>query len=421
MEDKNFTMRIISLVFSLYISTILAAQPVSNQLDLLQNELNQVEHRKQEILQDIESVKLAELHKQLITNGFPELKPKETIIHHAAMSLVYSPKHKQAKWVAHIISPDILNGQVSRSNDFRADPLVKGGTAIEEDYFLRIINENGELDFDGFGYDRGHLAPSADFRWSKRALSESYFYSNIAPQVAALNRGKWADLENLFRAYVYSEQVPLYVVTGGVLEDDLPTIERGIHQVSIPRYFWKVAIDLENKRGIGFLMPNANLEYPLTHYALAIDKIEQLTGINFYANLTDGLEDWLEAQMDLKAWLPTAAKGDVEPLPFASLPTKHYNTVIAKKQMGKGTQIYVCGTVVRARTTRKGNVILNLDKAYPNQIFDIFINKKYLVNFGGSPVKTYEGKVIRVKGIVEQLGGIPTIFVEKEEQIEYFQ
>ncbi len=413
-------MRLIYSILPLYISTILIAQSTSNQLELLHSELAQIENRKQEILQNIESVKLVKLHNQLIANGLPELKSKEKIIHHAVMSLVYSPKHKQAKWVAHIISPDILNGQISRTNDFRVDPLVESGTAVEEDYFLRIIDENGQLGFDGFGYDRGHLAPSADFRWSKKALSESYFYSNIAPQVAELNRGKWADLENLFRAYVYSEQVPLFIVTGGVLEEDLPVIERGVHQVSIPRYFWKVAVDLDNKRGIGFLMPNAALDYPLSHYAQPIDKIEQLTGINFYMDLTDNLENDLEAQKDLKAWVPAVAKGDVEPLPFASLPSKHYNTVIAKKQMGQGSQIYVCGTVVRARTTRKGNVILNLDKAYPNQIFDIFINKKYLVNFMGNPIETYKEKIIRVKGVVEQLGGVPTIFVEKEEQIGFF-
>jgi len=277
------------------------------QLTQLEQELTKVETAKKILLAQVEKTKLAIYHQSLLTHGLPALEKDEKVIHHSLFSLVYSEPHEQAKWVAHLISPDILNGSVPRSNDFRADPKVITGTAIEEDYFLRIINHQGKTDYDGFGWDRGHLAPSADFRWSKKAVSESYFYSNMSPQTPDFNRKSWAALENDLRAYVYREQVPLYVVTGGVLTPDLPVIERSIQKVAIPQFFWKVAIDLDNKRGIGFLMPNQLADYPTEHYATTIDDIEQLTGIDFYAALADNLEQNIEGQRQTKDWFKTVA------------------------------------------------------------------------------------------------------------------
>ena len=118
------------------------------------------------------------------------------------MILGYNENHEQAQWVSHIVLPDVEKGNVSRTNNFRKDELVTSGTASKADYWYS-------------GYDRGHLAPSADFRWSKTALSESYFYSNMAPQLPELNREKWAELENAIREYVIENKIQVYVVTGG--------------------------------------------------------------------------------------------------------------------------------------------------------------------------------------------------------------
>ena len=98
--------------------------------------------------------------------------------------------------------------------------LLKQGL-LKKDFFLKQKKENGKYAYEGFGYDRGHLAPSADFRWSKKALSESYFYSNMSPQVASFNRECWADLEGLIRGYVYENKRDLIVYTGPVLHEGL--------------------------------------------------------------------------------------------------------------------------------------------------------------------------------------------------------
>ena len=80
----------------------------------------------------------------------------------------------------------------------------------------------------------------------------------MSPQLDKFNREKWADLEGLLRGYVYDHpETQLYVVTGPLLNDSLAKIERGVNKVSIPNYFYKVALDLKNKKAIAFIMPNA--------------------------------------------------------------------------------------------------------------------------------------------------------------------
>lgn len=411
-------MRLFPLYFFLLLVVSSFAQPASEQLIALEQKLSALETEKKNLLNQIEDAKLETYHNHLISNGLPKLEAKETLIHHALMSLVYSEAHEQAKWVAHVISPDIISGTASRSNDFRKDPKVATGTAVEEDYFLRITNKKGKPDYDGFGWDRGHLAPSADFKWSAKALSESYFYSNMAPQIPDFNRKSWADLEKSLRDYVYREKVPLYVVTGGILTDDLPVIERSIQKVAIPNFFWKVAIDLVNKRGIAFLMPHEVLSYPTEHYATTIDEIESLTNIDFYATLADDLEVTLESQKDLKAWFKAVAQGDVDPINPADLPQKHFNTIVGKRQAGNNKAVNICGTVVRTRTTRNGNVMFNLDKAYPNEIFNIFINKDNLINFPNNPVETYLNEKICAYGEVGKIGQTPTVYIGDAKKIK---
>ena len=256
------------------LSPCLWAQPdVEAELQNLQTQLEKVRLEEQKLMEKIERVKLKEIRFKLAASGLPQLLPDEELIEHEAYSLVYSEEHEQAKWVAHIISPDVAQGNQGRSNDFRPDPKIKTGSTIQEDYFLTDTLADGNVEYDGFGYDRGHLAPSADFRWSALAVSESYYYSNMSPQLAEVNRGEWAKMEAMLRAYVIRNNVPLYVVTGPVLKPDLPRIERGINKVSIPKLFYKVAVDLENKRAVAFLMMNEENTVSLEKCLRTIDEV----------------------------------------------------------------------------------------------------------------------------------------------------
>lgn len=400
-------------------SSLIHAQTIEEKINHLTNEIEQLEQQKHSLYKELETYKLAKLREDLNKVGLPKTNPDEEVIHHAAMSLVYSEKHEQAKWVAHIILPEIIKGKEGRSNDFREDSLIKTGTATEIDYFLKTKNEDGSYEYDGFGYDRGHLAPSADFRWSKKALSQSYLYSNMSPQLAAFNREKWGELEDILRGYIYNHPTTqLYVVTGPILHDSLPKIERSINKVSIPEYFYKVVVDLTHQKAIGFIMPNQKINYPLNNYAVSIDEVETATGIDFFHQIEDELEDALEQQNVIKDWLPEKQKNDLEPLYQPDLPKGVYNTIQAKRLMGSNKKVTIAGTVVSAKETRNGHLFLNLDINYPNHIFTVAIWKQSIVNFSYNPFDVLLHKTIYVSGKITDFDGIPTMILDNEKAIE---
>jgi len=123
----------------------------------------------------------------------------------------------------------------------------------------------------------------------------------MSPQNPSFNRGIWKRLENQLREWALDEQ-KLYIVTGGVLKEGLETI--GQNQVSIPEYFYKVVLDYEKPvfKGIGFILANKKSGMPLEKYAVSIDSVEQLTGIDFYYSLPDSIEDSIESIVNLPAW-----------------------------------------------------------------------------------------------------------------------
>lgn len=394
------------------------AQPVQNQIKFTEQRLAVLEKEKDSLLLQLEDYKFIQLRSDLKQNGLPQLQPNEKVVYHLAYGLVYDETHEQAKWVAHIILPDVVKGNEGRSNDFRPDPAVETGSAVEADYFLRIYQPDSTFKYDAFGYDRGHLAPSADFRYSKRALSESFYYSNMSPQLAALNRGRWADLEDVLRSYVLRSKHQIYVVSGGILKPGLPKIPRGVNHVSIPEQYFKVAADLTEKRAIAFVMPNKDCEFPVMQYACSIDSVEALTGINFFAALPEAEQQELEKKYDVNKWVGEREQGDVLPLHAESLPRNTFNTLQAQYYMGKNETIKVCGTVVSTKLSSKGNIFLNLDKKFPNQIFSVTIFKDQVANFSYSPDTFLAGKSICVTGKVTNFNGTPTMNISNESDIE---
>ena len=231
-------------------------------------------------------------HNQSTTNisslEIPKTKPTDKIISHTGYSLLFNNKHKQANWVAYELTSDETNKQFERTDKFITDPLIKSGTATDADY-------------SGSGYDRGHLAPAADMGWSSATMAESFYYSNISPQLPGFNRGIWKKLEELVRTWSV-ENNALYIVTGPVLTYDLPTI--GPDKVSVPKYFYKVILDYTQPEinGIGFIIPNTSSSAPLQKFAVTIDSVEKLTDIDFYPSLPDNQETQIEKTLCLNCW-----------------------------------------------------------------------------------------------------------------------
>lgn len=408
-------MRILILALFATISIVVNGQSINEKLQLATTQLIGIDQQRQQLADKIELLKLEKIQQSMEEAGLPALQPGDELVRHAAFTLAYANKFEQARWVAHMIIPDVIKGTVFRTNDFRVDEKVKAGSATEADYFLKKMKPDSSFEYDGFGYDRGHLAPSADFRWSRIALSESYYYSNMSPQLADFNRGSWGDLEDAVRGYMYSHpSTELYVVTGPVLKEGLPVIERGINKVSIPEQYFKVVLDLNNKKAIAFLMPNQAITKPLKSFATSINEVEKLTGLDFFNKLPAALQEQVESQSDATDWLPAASASDVEPLAQEKLERNHFNTTVAKQWIGQNQEVSVCGTVVGARLSRAGNVLINLDKQFPNQVFTVFIKKEDIVNFNYDLTEVLKNKVICVKGKVINQGGTPTMYIENQ-------
>ena len=168
-------------------------------------------------------------------------------------------------------------------------------------------------------------------------------------------------------------------------------------------------------------MPNRALDAPLRSFAVSIDKVEEESGIDFFAALSDEREAQLESYASYPEWAPPDELDEVEPLYPPSLPRNHFNTVQAAQLQNNGREVIVCGTVVSASLSRKGNVFLNLDKKYPNQIFTVTIWKDQLEQFDYAPHESLLGKAICVEGKVVNFNGTPSINVERAEQIREYE
>jgi len=266
--------------------------------------------------------------------------------------------------------------------------------------------------------------PSADMRWNYDALKATYLYSNVSPQKPELNRESWAELEDWVRRYVNFSKRRVYVVTGPVLREGLPYMEKPNRKndVSIPEYFYKVIADLDSDqpKGIAFLQANGVNEYPTISYAVTIDSVEALTGIDFFASLPEDVQRRIESTFDAKAWYAEGDPnyGEVAPLK-APLPKGMYNTVQAKYHIGKTTTI--CGTVVSTRKTTKAQAIyLNFDRLHPNQDFYATIWSYNSPNFSYDPETYLMNKRICVTGKLTMYDDIPRISINNEKEISFF-
>ncbi len=216
--------------------------------------------------------------------------PKSTsnqVVKHEFYTLSYNEKHEQADWVAYFLDGKPSATKFDRPY-FIEDPLVDSNSADWRNY------KNS-------GFDKGHLCPAGDMKGSRKAFDDTFFTSNISPQKHDFNEGVWNRLEQKTR-YWASKYKGIYVATAGVLSNDLETI--GYENVSVPDYFYKILLHKNGNqyKMIGFLVPHQDSDEPLYKFVVSVDEIEQKTGIDFYPNLNDAIENNLEKSVNYKEW-----------------------------------------------------------------------------------------------------------------------
>lgn len=221
--------------------------------------------------------------------GWPAYTQDDDVVEHKYYVLSYSEKQEQAIWVAYRLTrANLSNAKYKRKDNFRSDPGVKTKSASPTDY-------------KGSGYDRGHLAPAADFTWSREGLDETFFMSNMSPQRPGFSRGIWKKLEGKVREWAKKEG-KIFVVTGPIFKNKKESI--GKNKVGIPSHYYKVLLDISGNdvKGIAFVLPNEKSDSQLSFFAMSIDDLEKVTGIDFFPLLPDDLENDLESQFSFGDW-----------------------------------------------------------------------------------------------------------------------
>ena len=206
------------------------------------------------------------------------------VIQRTGYTLAYDKKTKTPQWVAWELTKEETKGNHERTDKFLPDPNVEGAKVVTTDYT-------------GSGYDRGHMAPAGDMKWSKKAMEESFYMSNICPQIHHLNTGDWNELEANTRKWA-RRYGSVYVTCGPIYNGRRRTQYIGKNRVKVPDAFFKVILIQSPKKtcALGFFFENEAGQRPLNEYLVSVDYLEQTTGIDFFPALPDELENLLEAE-----------------------------------------------------------------------------------------------------------------------------
>ena len=217
--------------------------------------------------------------------------PCDKVIDREGYALGYKAAWKTARWVTYRLTDDEVLTQVARRTDeFAPDPLIPNGPQLE--------------DYRGSGYDRGHLAPAADMKWSVKAMTECFYLSNMVPQDRGNNSGIWNEIENTVRGFACAEG-SVFVVTGPILYvDKTRYLKSGI---VIPTALYKVVYDeTPPEKMIGFIVENrpmtGNIEKKVVTHACPVDLVEKLTGLVFFSSLPKEKQKRLKSSFDVSAW-----------------------------------------------------------------------------------------------------------------------
>ena len=212
----------------------------------------------------------------------------DTLLRYKGMTVSFNSEKHVPNGVAWELTGGEADGSEPRAQDFMVDTSVEGCA--------------NPWDYSYSGYDRGHMAPAGDMKWDAEAMAQSFYMTNICPQVKSLNSGAWKRLEEKCRNWARIDSA-IVIVAGPVLSDDL-TETIGRTGVIVPQRFFKVILSpyANPPRGIGFIMNNGYVDGGMQSAAVSIDSVERVTGHDFFSELPDSIEDEVESQCRFHYW-----------------------------------------------------------------------------------------------------------------------
>jgi len=213
-------------------------------------------------------------------------------------SLEYDCSKKHARWVAFRFDNQTGQKNTGRNEDFGPDPSVPN-------QYQRV-----QSDFGAKGYDRGHICASEDRVYSVDANLQTFYYTNMSPQRNSFNAGIWVNLEQKVQNWGRSNSFrdTLYVAKGGTIdkENQILTYINGDRSKPVPKYYFMALLCRKNDqfKAIGFWFEHKTYPTPynVIEQSLTIDELEERTGLDFFHNLPDKLEQAVESQISQSAW-----------------------------------------------------------------------------------------------------------------------
>jgi len=220
----------------------------------------------------------------------PDYAEDEDVIAYDGFTVSYNHTTLVPNWVAYELLKEELNVVYdNKSSNFSRDPNLKGRQASREDYSRS-------------GWDKGHMAPKADMRWSSATYWQSHYFTNVCPQDHAFNAGDWNSLEQRVRGWA-RKYGRVWVVCGPIFTtNEYGTI--GDAKVQIPDEFYKALLikDGDDYSAIAYVMPNKGKHHPLKEYACTVDDLEEMIGRDLFPTLDDAVEAKVEGEVNWLYW-----------------------------------------------------------------------------------------------------------------------
>lgn len=212
------------------------------------------------------------------------------LIRHKAYTLLYNTEYNTPTWVAWKLTKAHTKGNITRSQKFFADP------SIPRQYRVDFFDYRRE-------WDRGHMCPAGDNKWDEKAMYECFYMSNMCPQDHELNSGAWGKLEIACRYWAQAEGA-VYIVCGPVYKGTRHRTIGQVHKVQVPEGFFKAVVSLKkgHEKAIGFYFDNNDSKQNYRKQFMSVDDLEKKINLNLFANLTDDIENRIEAKADINAW-----------------------------------------------------------------------------------------------------------------------
>lgn len=215
-------------------------------------------------------------------------KLSETIRHRTSYVVSYNHDTKQPNWVAWKLTTSMVKGNLPRAT-FMDDDDMPDPKGYKSDYY-------------NSGFDKGHLCPAGDNKWSEKAMNDCFLMTNMCPQNHGLNAGVWNSIEQQCRNWAKKYGL-VYIVCGPLFLNQQHR-KIGRNKVVVPDAFFKVVLRVgKNPQAIGFICRNKSQKGKTkADFVNSVDEVERITGYDFFSKLPDNIENKVEASADISQW-----------------------------------------------------------------------------------------------------------------------